>query len=304
MQPDPRVFLPAIRREILRPDFLGKALTDGLTPILVMRAAEGLAQLELRQQRVPEILRALAQRQRIALAAAVKDLAALRIATPAMAEEALALRDPSREPGEAMCCFMIAMSGVSAHRRAQWWAAGDPQAARALRGCVHDLESHSRCERLSGGTTDLSAARRAWNREAPPRPAPSSETLTAALPEPIPATSADRAEAAPLPGTNAQEIHVLYGARNGQVRWFCVASEYNATPHRLPMNPSCSNSTTRRDLPVARVLMAERDQASSAVSSSSWVCPGACPPGADRATRAVMLDAAGSRASYATIRAS
>ena len=46
MQPDPRVFLPAIRREILRPDFLGKALTDGLTPILVMRAAEGLAQLE------------------------------------------------------------------------------------------------------------------------------------------------------------------------------------------------------------------------------------------------------------------
>ncbi len=63
MQPDPLVFLPAIRREILRPDFLGKALTDGLTPILVMRAAEGLAQLELRQQRVPEILRALAQRR-------------------------------------------------------------------------------------------------------------------------------------------------------------------------------------------------------------------------------------------------
>ena len=83
---------------------------------------------------MPEILRALAQRQRIALAAAVKELASLRIATPAMAEQALALPDAPREPGEADVLFhdrhVEAISACIAVLSEQ--AAGDRQAARAL----------------------------------------------------------------------------------------------------------------------------------------------------------------------------
>jgi aminoglycoside phosphotransferase (APT) family kinase protein len=268
MQPDPRVFLPAIRREILRPDFLGKALTDGLTPILVMRAAEGLAQLELRQQRVPEILRALAQRQRSALAAAVTELASLRIARPAMAEQALALAHPSREPGEADVMFhdrhVEAISACIAVLSEQ--AAGNPRAARALQQLC-TTSSQLEFEMRSAYQVVLTALKREHERaqsgEAPPRPAPSGETLTAVLRSRFPQhPQIEARELRPLPGANAQEIHFFELAHHPDWTGPMVlrrASEYNATRSSLANESELLDFLHTKDLPVARVLMAERD---------------------------------------------
>lgn len=57
MQPDPLIFLSAMRQEVLNPELFGKGLAEGLSPLIMHRTGETLAQLALRYTRLPHILR-------------------------------------------------------------------------------------------------------------------------------------------------------------------------------------------------------------------------------------------------------
>src|SRR5271154_2175804 len=90
MQPDPSVFLPAIRRAILREDLFGDALKEGLSPILMQRAGEGLAQLALRHGELPGMIRELRSSQRSILRRAIALLKAHGLPLPERVAAAVA----------------------------------------------------------------------------------------------------------------------------------------------------------------------------------------------------------------------
>jgi aminoglycoside phosphotransferase (APT) family kinase protein len=58
MQPDPSVYLRAIRDEMLSPELFSAGLASGASPVIMRRAAEGLAHLALRGEALAGIVRA------------------------------------------------------------------------------------------------------------------------------------------------------------------------------------------------------------------------------------------------------
>jgi hypothetical protein len=63
MEPDPSVFLRAIRREALSNELFEAGIVSGASPVIMYRAGEGLAQLVLRYEKLPAVLRAIRPRQ-------------------------------------------------------------------------------------------------------------------------------------------------------------------------------------------------------------------------------------------------
>jgi aminoglycoside phosphotransferase (APT) family kinase protein len=85
MQPDFATFLPAIRRELIRPRFFGAdELAQGWSQVVTMRANEVLAHLIVKATTLPRIAAVLLPRQHLLIEKAIGSLAALGLPAPAM----------------------------------------------------------------------------------------------------------------------------------------------------------------------------------------------------------------------------
>jgi aminoglycoside phosphotransferase (APT) family kinase protein len=102
MEPNPSIFLRAIRREAQSTDLFGAGLVSGASTVIMDRSAEILAQLILRREQLPEMLQSLRPQQLASLQAISQRLRLRGAQVPAAIDRAIercyAL---STEPGEA-----------------------------------------------------------------------------------------------------------------------------------------------------------------------------------------------------------
>jgi aminoglycoside phosphotransferase (APT) family kinase protein len=102
MEPNPSIFLRAIRREAQSTELFGAGLVSGASTVIMDRSAEILAQLILRREQLPEMLQSLRPRQLASLQAISQRLrlrgARVPVAIDRAIERSYAL---STEPGEA-----------------------------------------------------------------------------------------------------------------------------------------------------------------------------------------------------------
>ncbi len=265
MQPDPLVFLPAIRRELLRADLFGDALTAGLAPILMLRAGEGLVQLELRQVHAPRIVRALQTRQRALLHDGKRLLESARIRVPDSVPVALSLRLPPGDPGEEDIQFyerhVEAISACIASASLDSPISTTADAA-ALCADATAIEREVRAE-YQAALAATRAIRDGESREMPPRGAPEVAALTSLLRVRFPQhPRVEASDLRQLPGINAQEIY-FFELRD-LPDWsgpmvLRRASHYNPTRAVLTNEFELLNQLHASGLPVARVLLAEHD---------------------------------------------
>src|SRR5277367_6463112 len=102
MEPNPSVFLRAIRRELKAADLFGAGLTSGASRVIVDRGAEILAQLILRREQLPKILQSLRSEQLASLKAISQRLRQLQADMPAEIDRVIErARKLDSEPGEA-----------------------------------------------------------------------------------------------------------------------------------------------------------------------------------------------------------
>jgi aminoglycoside phosphotransferase (APT) family kinase protein len=260
VQPDPSLFLPAIRREILRADLFGANLTTGLSPILMMRAGEALVQLQLRYQHLPAIARALQSRLRRLIEQADKAIATQKLARPPAVAESLALAVPSGAANEDDRLFFDAHVRAAVAALAALGVQGAPL-GREASAIELSLRQQSKSA-LAALRADLDAQLR----DLPaPRHAPTSDELTSVLKAKFPGEPAIAVrELRPLPGINSQEIYFF--ELQGLKDWTGAmvlrrASEYNPTQQSLANEFDLLKSLKVQGIPVPRVLAADADAA-------------------------------------------
>jgi len=268
MQPDPRVFLPAIRRELLRSDLFTDALQTGLSPILMMRASEGLAQLALRQRSLPALLRGLRSRQHALLERAAAQLDAARLARPASVTAALDGPATPGEPGEEDVrlyeLHVDALSAAIAALAAQ--RTGDQRIGGALDQLCQSA-SAIECDMRAAYRAALETLREELERgravTATPTVEVSDALLTSILRERFPQYRALAAsQVRRLPGINAQEVYFFDLAHHPECTGPMVlrrAPGWSATKASLADEAELLTDLHGLGLPVAPVLMAERE---------------------------------------------
>jgi aminoglycoside phosphotransferase (APT) family kinase protein len=267
MQPDPSVFLPAIRHAILREDLFGDALKEGLSPILMHRAGEGLAQLALRHGELPGMIRGLRSAQRSILRRAITLLKACGLAVPEKVAAALALPAPRGSAGEddirgyelLVEGIATAISALSAH--AEQTGSGDAK-LRKLCISASRLESQMRTAYKSA-LAQLKAQINTGARPAAAAAAPDEANLTAILRERFPEFPNIEARGVRrIPGVNAQEIYFFDLANHPRWEGPMVlrrASGYNPTRASMADEFDLLNYLHEHGLPVPAVLLVERD---------------------------------------------
>src|ERR1700744_2713469 len=102
MEPNPSIFLRAIRRDARSEDFLGAGLASGASAVILDRSAEILAQLILRREELPEMLESLRPQQLASLQSISHRLRLHGVAVPAAIDRAMARAHAlDTAPGEA-----------------------------------------------------------------------------------------------------------------------------------------------------------------------------------------------------------
>jgi aminoglycoside phosphotransferase (APT) family kinase protein len=102
MEPDPSVYLRALRREALSVELFGAGLESGASQVIMQRSAEVLAHLILRKEHLPALLRKHLSEQRKALHAIEGRLRERGVAAPPSLSRALAhAHAADSEPSEA-----------------------------------------------------------------------------------------------------------------------------------------------------------------------------------------------------------
>jgi aminoglycoside phosphotransferase (APT) family kinase protein len=268
MQPDPAVFLPAIRRAILREDLFGDALKEGLSPILMYRAGEGLAQLALRYGELPGMIRVLRSAQRSILRRAMALLEADGLPLPERVAAALAVPAPRGSAGEDdVRGYELLVEGISAAISALSSHTDQTRSrvTKVRRLCISAsrLESQMRTayksalERLKAqigaGARPASAA----------VAAPDEANLTAILREHFPQfTRIEARNVRRIPGVNAQEIYFFDLMNHPDWEGPMVlrrASGYNPTRACIADEFDLLNYLNGHGLPVPAVLLVERN---------------------------------------------
>src|ERR1700692_3631385 len=82
MEPNPSVYLRALRREALSVELFGAGLESGASQVIMQRSAEVLAHLILRKEHLPALLRERLSEQRAALQAIEGRLRERGVAAP------------------------------------------------------------------------------------------------------------------------------------------------------------------------------------------------------------------------------
>lgn len=102
MEPDPSVYLRALRREAMSVELFGVGLESGASQVVMQRGAEVLAHLIMRKEQLPALLRNCLTEQRAALHAIAGRLRERGVAAPPSLTWALAhAHATDSEPGEA-----------------------------------------------------------------------------------------------------------------------------------------------------------------------------------------------------------
>jgi len=268
MQPDPLVFLPAIRHEVLRNDLFDGALKAGLSPILMHRAGEGLAQLALRQGELPGIVRRLRPSQRSLLRRATALLEASGLQPPEQTAKSLKYPSPRGRAGEEDIRgyeFLVdgiaaGIAALSAHERhsgvqvkeltklCKSASRLEAQMRSAYKSSLLRLKAH-----IDTGSHTVSA----------PAIEPNDGNLTAILRERFPDfPNVEARHVRRLPGVNAQEIYFFDMANHPHWQGPMVlrrASGYNPTGASMVDEFDLLNYLHGHGLPVPAVLLAERD---------------------------------------------
>jgi len=89
MEPNPSIFLRAIRREAQSADLLGAGLVSGASTVIMDRSAEILAQLILRREQLPEMLESLRPQQLASLQSISQRLRLRGVQVPAAIDHAI-----------------------------------------------------------------------------------------------------------------------------------------------------------------------------------------------------------------------
>jgi len=270
MQPDPSVFLPAIRHAILREDLFGDALKEGLSPILMHRAGEGLAQLALRHGELPGMIRKLRSPQRAILRRAIAMLKASGLPLPEKVTAAVAVPAPRGSAGEddvrgyerLVEGIAAAISALSSH--ADRTGSIDANLGRL---CI----SASRLESQMRSAYKSALARLKADIGTGTRPAssaavlPSDANLTAILRAHFPELpNIEVRDVRRIPGVNAQEIYFFELLNHPKWAGPMVlrrASGYNPTRASMADEFDLLNHLHEQGLPVPEVLLVERDPA-------------------------------------------
>ena len=268
MQPDPKVFLPAIRRQMLRGDLFGKALEEGLSQLTMLRAGEGMAQLALRCGELPSILRKLRRSQRTLLKRTVSLLTSSGLSLPEAVPTALAHRSPRGAPSEEdIETYELLVSAISAGIAA---LSVHPNPPPDLDRTLNSLcKSASRFE--ARVRTEYREALARLKAEIDALPSGTEDTahemtdtrLTAYLRGKFPALAGIEARnLRHFPGDNAQEI--FFFELNNHPDWpgemvLRLTADFNPTMGSIADESELLNHLHAEGIPVPRIMAAERD---------------------------------------------
>jgi aminoglycoside phosphotransferase (APT) family kinase protein len=270
MQPDPSVFLPAIRRAILREDLFGDALKEGLSPILMHRAGEGLAQLALRHGELPGMIRALRSPQRSILRRAIALLKSSGLPLPEKVAAALAVPAPRGSAGEDdVRGYELLVEGIVAAISAL--SSNADKTGSSDRNLRRLCISASRLESQMRTAYKSALARLKANIDTGTRPASSA----AVLPDDANLTAVLRAHFPELPDIEARDVRRIPGVNAQEIYFFELvnhpkwggpmvlrrASGYNPTRASMADEFDLLNYLHEQGLPVPAVLLVERDPA-------------------------------------------
>ncbi|MET0984259.1 MAG: phosphotransferase family protein [Steroidobacteraceae bacterium] len=270
MQPDPLILLPAIRHEVSRQDFFGQALKDGLSPILLLRASEGLAQLVLRQGELPAILRELRPAQRALLERAVALLEQSKLAHPSQILGAIQHPSPAGSPGEEdVAAYEILLEAIAAsigvlslERQRRPSIAGE---LNAICHAASRIEARMRAAYKAALARVKATLDATSDQSGEETIEPTEARLTAALRNRFPEhPTIEARDLRRISGVNAQEIYFFELANHPTSSGPMVlrrGSDYNLTGGSIADEFELLSYLHSQGVRVPRVLMAERDLA-------------------------------------------
>ncbi|MET0987536.1 MAG: phosphotransferase, partial [Steroidobacteraceae bacterium] len=263
MQPDPSVFIPAMRRELLSPDLLGRSLAEGIAPIIVQRMAETLAQLTLRHTRLPQILREELAGRTALLKRIKEECPDLEPSVTSAVE--YAVRVGSQPPGQSDVQAYEAWSAAISDciRELSQRRKGSPQLATLLadvrrEGSRFDLHLRTRYKQeLEFLRQEIKAPQGASS-----IPQPTDAELTAVL----------RSHFPNVPGIAARDVRRLPGVNSKETFFFELMNHpqwpagmvlrrepiFNPTRTFVADEINLVNELQRQGLPVPRALTADR----------------------------------------------
>ncbi len=270
MQPDPLLYLMAIRRELQSPDLFGDGLKSGASPVIAYRAGEGLAHLALRVTALPALL----EKVLPAFRSLVRDTADLcvrhAVEMPAALREADAARGAlAGGDGDAIASYDRLQIGLAVGMRA---LSAGAESSPALAQAIEDL-----CLRLA----ELEAVRRREYEEAlaelAARPVQVRDETAAAPPTEEGLTALLRARLAQAPEVRARNIQRLAGFNSKDIFWVDIEDcpdwpvksvirrepAYNVTGAAVADEWELLDQLRRQHVPVPRVLLGERASGTS-----------------------------------------
>jgi aminoglycoside phosphotransferase (APT) family kinase protein len=264
MQPDPLVFIPAMRRELLSPELLSRDLAEGWTPIIVQRMAETLAQLTLRYTRLPQVLRETLS-MRTALLRRIQERCPdlVEITMPAVA---VALEAQREQPGEKdITAYEQWGVAVSTCIRELSQRARHTAATAALLADVRREGSRLDLQLRTCYKQELERIRReaTGSQRAASLPQPTDEELTAVL----------RAHLPDLPNIRARHVRRLPGVNSKETFFFELENHpewptamvlrreqiFNPTRTFVADELDLLNDLHAQGIPVPRALIADRE---------------------------------------------
>ena len=115
MEPDPSIYLRAIRREAISVELFGDGLASGASRVHMSRAGECLAQIIFRRDRLPELIRRIKAKQAALLEQIVQRLGELHAQAPesALRAEQALQHEPQALGEEDIVLYDLLMSGIA-----------------------------------------------------------------------------------------------------------------------------------------------------------------------------------------------
>jgi aminoglycoside phosphotransferase (APT) family kinase protein len=268
MEPDPSVYLRALRREALSVELFGAGMQSGASQVIMQRSAEVLAHLILRKEHLPSLLRKRLPEQRSALQSLAGRLRERGIAAPPSLTWALAHGDAAdSEPGE---------TDVGNYDRIVEGLADGLRALRKPRhGSAEDMAFITELCRTMTLTElmlredirlQLQALREEASHDADPAaalPPPTEDRLSKYLRERLPGNPAlEVANVQRLVGDNSKDIFFfdIAGAADLSGSYVMrLEPAYNVTRTCLAREEPLLHHLREAGLPVPRVLLGEDD---------------------------------------------
>lgn len=265
MEPDPSIFLAAIRTELLSADFFGAGLASGASAVIAHRAAEGLAQLLLRHDNLPELLRQARPAQLELLHTITERIKAWGLPLPPEIAHAL---DQAARSGDHPCERDIVVHdalsnaltvGLRTLRSKKDLRADQQEIVREIGHRACGIE-HERREAYNGALSKLRQAAVAMRPDLPSPPEPTVQGLTDYLRDLLPGEpSLAVADLRRLAGFNSKDVFlfdIIGSPRHCGHYVLRREPTFNATATSLAEECEILKYLAGSGIPVPRVLAA------------------------------------------------